>query len=240
MKPKFEETLEKNEKEGMFAYKTLFYEEPDEWEENHWSKRLGGCIMDSIVNKGKYRLKYTATTGTDVYHDAEGVLFFKFHGAPDLVILRQLDDDASIPIITEITPSSPPGGETSESSQGSDIMAIEDAIGIKGKSKENPKVLEKVGELVSNMYVLLVKKGLKRLRHPPLDLPASYNLTMQGAVISRGVGTGTCIYEMPFLTIESDSVLAKQELAKLHVGTFLNAPRLDFICALFQHLIPDA
>jgi len=49
---------------------------------------------------------------------------------------------------------------------------------------------------------------------------------MKEALINLGVGTGTCIYDMPFFTIEFDSVLVQKELAKLHIETFSNVLNL--------------
>ena len=152
-------------------------------------------------------------------------------------MLAKKKSDDKIPVESELPhePPSPSDGGTSESSQGTDVMAIEDAIGIKDRSKGSQKVLEKVGELVSNMHILLVKKALKQLSMP-VDMPT--NLIMKGALLSRGVGTGTCIYDMPFVTIEADEI--QIESAKVQIETSLNSPLPRFICALFQHLTtPD-
>ena len=237
MKLKLQKASTSSDKEGMFAYKSSFYEEPDEWDENHWSKRLGGCIADSIVNNKEYKVKYTARSSTEVYHDKDTVLFFKFHGAADLVIAKHHSDD-KIPIVSAAgmssdheTASSSSDGDAS--SQGTDVIAIEDSIGSKDKSKMTPKVLEKLGELVSNIHILLVRKALKRFGAN--DMPTS--LRMKGALLSRGVGTGTCLYDMPFLTIECDSIILEQDLATLHIETCLNAPLPGFVCVLLQHLI---
>ena len=72
-----------------------------------------------------------------MYHDSGTVLLFKFHGAADLVIAKKPSDDR-IPIVSakgggmlsdhETSPSSS-NNEASESSQRTDVVAVEDAIG---------------------------------------------------------------------------------------------------------------
>ena len=77
---------ENNDNEGMFTYKRDFNERADSWDENTWSKRLCFCIQENVLDQTLYQTRYTASEGTDIYHDKETCDFYRFHGSPDLLI----------------------------------------------------------------------------------------------------------------------------------------------------------
>ena len=98
MLQKLKEAHTNQEKEGMFAYNQDFFEGAARWDENHWSKRLGSCLPElSFFNQARYKVKYTATKWMELFHAKEIVKFFKFHGAPDLVI-KDLQRNECVPM----------------------------------------------------------------------------------------------------------------------------------------------
>ena len=86
MKTKLHLAKENNDNEGMFTYKRDFNERADSWDENTWSKRLCFCIQENVLDQTLYQTRYTASKGTDIYHDKETCDFYRFHGLPDLLI----------------------------------------------------------------------------------------------------------------------------------------------------------
>ena len=253
------------EQQGMFAYKKDFYEEASDWDENHWSKRLAACLPElSFFDQKKYKIKYTATSGMKMFHQKQTISFFKFHGAPDLVI-KDITKNTHIPVVsagTEYQASSSSNVEEEEStstlsqctdhavqssgdSQETDVAIVENALVSTVKSKDSgsevkdPTVLEKVGELLSNIHILFVKKALKRLKKQSMGIQTDLNLKLKGAVVSRGYGVATCTYEMPFLNAEhyKDDVIPHKDLASIQIQSEINVPLPTLLCALFQKLI---
>lgn len=180
-----------NDKEGMFAYKEDFNEGCDEWNENIWTKRLGACIGKYVV-KSSYKIKYTADQGNRIYNNQ--LLYHRFHGAPDLTIFES-DNERGVAIAT--TSEGSGSADNDSDSQGTTIGAVEDSVQIEGKFKDlrlNMTILEKTGELIANMHIMLVDKMLKANRIGDFSLQS---LTVDGILISRSSGITICKYVMP-------------------------------------------
>ena len=178
----------------MFAY----FEDAAGWDENHWTKRLGGCLPElPFFNGERYEVKYTATKGMELFHAKKIVKFFKFHGAPDLVI-KDVQRNALVPVITvegDQAPSSHSSDveeQSSGDSQGTDVLVVENSLISTSRSKD-PIVLQKVGELLSNMHILLLKKALKRLKEQSTNIATNLNVKLEGGVVSRGYSTAMCL-----------------------------------------------
>jgi len=226
---KLKKAESESDKTGMFAYKEEFFEESTDWDENHWSKRLCGCLSEPFIN-ANYYVKYTAHMGTDLFHDKEMVGFFKFHGSPDLII-KQKRDKQRIPVVSTQICDKPSlsSDEDDQDSQGTDTVAIENTITSDSTSRTKPRVLEKLGELLSNMHIILVKKALKQLKNPT-------GLELKGAVISRAIGTVHCKYLMPFVNIEVDT---QMNSAQVIIETDRNPTTPSSVCVFLHHLIND-
>ena len=88
-------------------------------------------------------------------------------------------------------------------------------------------MLEKVGELLSNMHILLLKKALKRLKEHSTGIATNLNVKLKGAV-------ATCIYEIPFLNIEGHRIIDPRELASIEIQNDINVPLPDVLCSFFR------
>ena len=136
-------------KEGMFTYTNDFNESCEYWNENIWSKRLAACV-EKIVNS-QYRIKYIGDQGNLMCN--EQLLYHRFHRAPDLTIYQSSDDAKGVAIALEGS------DDTDQSSQDTAIGPVEDSIKVEGKYKDrrlNMTILEKCGELLANMHIVLV------------------------------------------------------------------------------------
>ena len=149
-----------------------------------------------------------------------------------------------MPVITvesDQAPSSPSSDieeQSSGDSQGTDVLVVENSLVSTSRSKD-PIVLQKVGELLSNMHILLLKKALKRLKEQSNGIATNLNVKLKGAVVSRGFGTATCIYEIPFLNIEDHRIIDPHELASVEIQNDINVPLPDVLCSFFQSLLTD-
>lgn len=120
------------------------------------------------------------------------VEFFKFHGSPDLIV-KQKYDKQSIPVVSTQTYNEPPlssDEDDQESQSTADTVAIENTITSDSTSRTKIRVMEKVGELLSNMHIILAKKGLKQSKDLLTSVPT--RLELKGAVISCAIGTVHC------------------------------------------------
>ena len=155
-----------NDKQGMFAYKGDFNEDATNWDENILSKRLGACIEKCVVSSS-YTVKYTGDKGNHIYNNE--LFHHRFHGAPDLTI-QKYDDDRGVATIAT-TSEEPDGNDSDENSQGTAVGKVENSVQVEGKYKDNDgkfrdsrlnmTILEKSGELLANMHIMLVDKMLK-------------------------------------------------------------------------------
>lgn len=138
--------------------------------------------------------------GTDLYHDKEILGFFKFYGSPDLVIKQKCDKQTFPVVSTQIfnEPSSS-SDEDDQESQDTETIAIENAITSDSTSRTKTRVSEKVAELLSNIHLILIKRGLKQLKEPLTNIPM--RLELKGAVISCAIETKHCKYFMPIVNI---------------------------------------
>ena len=60
------------------------------------------------------------------------------------------------------------------------VLVIENSLVSTSRSKD-PIVLQKVGELLSNMHILLLKKALKRLKEQLNGIATNLNVKVKGA-----------------------------------------------------------
>ena len=186
----------KNNKEtqGMFAYKEEFTEDGAKWDENVWSKRLGACIENYIVDSS-YMVKYTGDQANKIYNNK--LYYHRFHGAPDLTI-RKCERE----VATVVTGSTSSDDELNNNSQDTVVGSVEDSVKVEGKFRDNRLnmvILEKCGELLGNMHIMLVNKMLKTKRLKSKDVK---KLEIVGMLVSRPSGIVLCRYEMPVLRSE--------------------------------------
>ena len=153
--------------------------------------------------KSSYKIKYTADQGNRIYN--QRLLYHRFHGAPDLTIFES-DNERGVAIATTSE------ADNDSDSQGTTIGPVEDSVQIEGKFKDqrlNMTILEKTGELIANMHIMLVDKMLKAKRIKDLSLQS---LTVDGILISRSSGICTCKYVMPVLWFGEYPTTAKLTL----------------------------
>ena len=151
--------------EGMFAFKTTFDEGNAIWDENIWSKRLCGGLNYGYNYNGRYSMEYTATKGTNLYHDIDKNVFFLFHGSPDITIKKkvaQVVEEVAILQVATVNNDDKSPNEKMQSSP-SDYAAIENSVSSREAVTTHGDIflLQKTGELLSNMHILLAKKMLK-------------------------------------------------------------------------------
>ncbi|XP_065920938.1 uncharacterized protein [Dysidea avara] len=195
-----------NNKEGMFAYRKDFNESCEDWSENIWSKRLAACIEKYIVNR-QYRIKYTGDQGNRMYN--EQLLHHRFHGAPDLTIYQSGDDARGVAVAATLEGSV---DDSNESSQETTVGPVEDSIKVEGKYKDrclNMTILEKCGELLANMHIVLVDKMLKAKRLHDVHLET---IKVDGILLSRPSGIVICKYVMPVIWFGESSITRNSEL----------------------------
>ena len=97
-------------------------------------------------------------------------------------------------------------------SPGTTIGPVEDSVQIEGKFKDqrlNMTILEKTGELIANMHIMLVDKMLKAKRIKDFSLQS---LTVDGILISRSCGRTICKYVMPVQWFGEGSTTAELTL----------------------------
>ena len=219
-----------NDKQGIFAYKGDFNEDGANWDENIWSKRLGACVGKYIVS-GSYTVEYTGDKGKDIYNNE--LFYHRFHGAPDLTI-RKHDDERGVATIT--TSLEGPDDDSDENSQGTVVGTLENSVQIEGKFRDNRlnmTILEKSGELIANMHIMLVNKMLKVKRLKSMNVQ---NLEVVGILISRPSGIVLCRYEMPVLKLED---LHTRRNAKLTLQSKVNSILPENICVSIRDLFDD-
>ena len=208
------------EKQGMFAYKEEFDEEGGSWGENVWSKRLTACLGKFIVSD-PYTVEYTGDKGNHIYRNR--LLYHRFHGAPDLIIRKYDDERGVATLATEESSDS-----DSDDSQDTTVATLENSVKVEGKFKDivlDRVILEKSGELLSNMHISLVDKMLKSKRLLDMDIE---KLEIAGILISRPSGISLFTYEMPVLKAEDLST--RNSYAKLALQTNLNWVFPENIC----------
>ena len=225
LKEKLHSAKSGEEKKGMFAYKQNFNEEGATWDENTWSRRLCGCMQNHVVHSS-YLVKYTADQGNVIYNKKQ--FYNRFHGAPDLTIQKS-NNEGDVAVLA-----SAKGHDDDDSdSQGSDVATLENSTKIESRYEDKRlkmTILEKTGELLSNMHILLVKKMVKRLEL--MEIP---NLEVSGILISRPTGIVICSYEMPI--VELEDYLYSTKGAKLTLKSNVNALQAENICVSVWDLL---
>lgn len=117
---------------------------------------------------------------------------------------------------------------------GSDVAIFENSIVSVDKSKD-PILLEKVGEVLANLHILLIKKALKGLKNKQ----TCCILTMKGGLVSRRYGAATYSYEMPLLNTEyfKDDAIPNMDLATINIQSNIDVLSPQVLCTLLQKLI---
>ncbi|XP_065900870.1 uncharacterized protein [Dysidea avara] len=237
---------EKEEKQGIFAYKEEFDEEGGLWDENVWSKRLAACLKKFIL-EDPYTVEYTGDKGNRIYTNR--LLYHRFHGAPDMVI-RMNQDERGVATVLATEESSysdtdDPGTPAVPSlqRQGTTVATVENSVQVEGKFKEDEKfmdpllrkvILEKSGELLANMHISLVDKMLKEKRLLDMNIE---KLKIAGILISRPSGISLFTYEMPVVKAEDLSTRSRESFAKLTLQTKLNSIIPENICVAVRKLL---
>ena len=241
---------QKNQRQqGMFAYKEDFDDEGGCWDENLWSKRLAACLGKFIV-PNPYKVQYTGDQGNYIYRNR--LFYHRFHGAPDVTIKRYNDErgvgvatvmetETSIASTSDLDSGNP--NLQCQGSTGSTVAALENSVKVEGKHKTDDRfkdnllgrlMLEKSGELLSNMHIALVNKMLKEERLIDMNIE---KLEISGILISRPSGISVFMYEMP--VIKAEDLPTRRNNATLKLQTNLNSVLPESICVAMQKLLND-
>ena len=111
-------------------------------------------------------------------------------------------DDQIVALVSETGSQkvSPESSGESDCSQNTDVAILENSTKCEGKARYNDTiVIQKVGELIANLHILLVKKALKRIRKG--TSMNTRDVSMVGLLISRPTGIVFCKYIMPFSNV---------------------------------------
>lgn len=107
----------------------------------------------------------------------------------------------------------------SDCSQNTDVAILENSTKSEGKAwHNNTIVLQKAGELIANLHILLVKKALKRIcKGAIMD---TQDVSVVGLLISRPTGIVFCKYIIPFTNVVPTLIVpARAKLKCLHINS---------------------
>jgi len=207
------------------------------WNENIWSKGLCYPLPGNAVDQNKYDI-YTATIG-NVIHNSQDRMYYRFHGSPDLTIVKKQNQEEYI-LIDKTSATDIPTHDCKADSP--EIYGIvEDSIKNEPYiDKGDVTVVQKVGELLSNMHVVLFKKMLTQSRKK--DDVNSF--TVHGMLLTRQEGLMLCKLEMPVVDLSGELIyLVKLSLHKncminfnicLTMESSLGGLTKDIICSTIR------
>ena len=168
----------------IFTWENSFLEDGSKWRENTWTQRLCGALLSEYTSDGKYNMEYTAPYGKSIIRDPN-CLHYIFHGTPNITIQKANRQDVQAVLLSSENPSS--SSNTDEEASMSPYAAVEDSVQIeKVLYIGEVPLIDKIGELLSNMHIVLVKKAFKRLTENVFQTTDS--LTLEGMLISKNWG----------------------------------------------------
>ena len=171
------------------------------------------------------------------FFDDKTCPFYRFHGTPDLTIEEIHESDDQRAALVSETGSQKVSAESSgesDCSQNTDVAILENSTKCEGKARYNDTiVIQKVGELIANLHILLVKKALKRICKG--TIMNTRDVSMVGLLISRPTGIVFCKYIMPFTNVVP--TLIDPAFAKLKLEVDVNTVLEKDVCTSIHYLL---